>query len=119
MITTYKQAIEGLIDQVTITGREYAELPRCKPCRIVGLDFDHAYPIREAALPIIMDAAELASMLDDQYNAWLAAGAAAEAALAKCEDERIPIPDEIKLGLRGMAMQADFAAGLMRAGGLA
>ncbi len=118
MIKTYKEAIEGLIDQGTITGREYADLPRCEPCEIAGLVSDRSYPIREAALPIIMDAAALASMLDDRHKDWFIAGGALEAAIAKCEDERIPVPDEIKLGLRGLAMQADFAARLMKAGGL-
>jgi hypothetical protein len=34
------------------------------------------------------------------------------------EESGEPLPRDVELGLRGMAMQADFAAGLMKAGGL-
>ena len=102
---TYSQAFEAVLAGGSIEACDHPALPR--------IDV-----LRTAAASIIAAAAELSAWLDDQHEALLVTRAALTVAIAKCRVEGIPIPDDLKLGLRGLALQADFAAGLRRAGGL-
>lgn len=99
--TTYRGAIAIVLAGGSIDSRDYPGLPRIA-----------------AAPSIIAAAAALAAWLDDETEAWSIAARALELAIDKVTFEGLAFPYEIRLGLRGLAMQADFAAGLMKAGGL-
>ena len=103
--TTYREAIEIVLAGGSIASRDYPGLPRIDARRT-------------AAPSIIADAAALAAWLDDEADAWNIAARALELAIDKVTFEGLAFPHEIRLGLRGLALQADFAAGLMKAGGL-
>lgn len=104
-VATYREAIEIVLAGGSSDGRDYPDLPR------IGASSD-------GQASIVAAAAELAAWLDDLHEAWEIAADALELAIDKVERQGLAFPFEIKLGLRGLAMQADFAAALMKAGGL-
>lgn len=105
IVTTYRAAIEIVLAGGSIDGRDYPDLPRIAASG-------------RTAPSIIVAAAELTALLDDSQEAWSIAARALEMAVDKVTLEGLTFPLEVVLGLRGLAMNADFAAGLMKAGGL-
>lgn len=117
MITNYSQAIEVLLQRGTITVAEFEALPRYVPSSL-EVAGDRPIPIRSPCFSIIQDAAVLASTLDDRIFDWVDAGNVLQLSVWESEESGEPLSKDVTLGLRGMAMQADFAAGLMKVGGL-
>lgn len=103
--TTYREAVENIIAGGSSDGRDYPDLPR-------------RHPSGAAQASLVADAAELAALLDDRHEAWEIAADVLEMAIDKVEHHGLAYPFEVKLGMRGLAMEADFAAALMKVGGL-
>ena len=117
MIRNYYEAIECLIASGTITAAEYDALPRYVATS-PSMAGDRPIPIRSLSSEIIQQACVLASMLEDQITEWVGAGQALQRCVSESDSIGAPLASDVEQGLRHMAMAADFAAGLMKAGGL-